>query len=124
MRLEINIDVQNISFFIEDLNLAYSIKAEQNRLNYMEDRHVAISEFLNDMVDGEQRLFAYFGVYDGHGGHECAEFLKLSLDQEILSQDMLWEKPKEALVASFKSIQDKFSKYDATFYLLRALQHA
>ena len=39
----------------------------------------------------KQRLFAYFGVYDGHGGHECTEFLKLSLDQEILSQDMLWE---------------------------------
>ena len=29
---------------------------------------------------------------------------------------MLWEKPKEALVASFKSIQDKFSKY--------AMQHS
>ena len=36
-------------------------------------------------------------------------------DQEILSQDMLW-KTKEALVASFKSIQDKFSKY--------AMQHS
>ena len=110
-RLKIDIDVQNISFFNEALNLAYSVKAEQNRLNYMEDRHVVISEFMNDLVDGEQRLFAYFGVYDGHGGHECADFLKLSLDREILSRNMLWEKPEEALLLSFKAVQDKFSKY-------------
>ena len=74
-RLKTDIRIRNASYLNEALNFAYSNIAEQNRLDYMEDRHVAIVDFFDDTINNEKCSISYFGVYDGHGGAECAEFL-------------------------------------------------
>ena len=112
-RLKTDIKVRNASCLNEILNFAYGNIAEQNRLDYMEDRHVAIVDFVSGTENGEQRSMSYFSVYDGHGGDECAQFLKLSLHDEIHSQECLWKDPTKALKESFKLVQEKFVKYAA-----------
>lgn len=45
--------------------------------NTMEDAHVAIDEF------GFDKNSAFFGIYDGHGGRNVAEYLRLHLHVNV-----------------------------------------
>jgi protein phosphatase 2C family protein 2/3 len=40
---------------------------------------------------------SFFAVYDGHGGQECADFLKEKLHKIIINQDSFPSNPVQAL---------------------------
>lgn len=52
------------------------------RRSTMEDVNRMISNLLNDDVE----KFSYFGVYDGHGGRQIAEFLEHELESNIATE--------------------------------------
>jgi len=41
---------------------------------------------------------SFFGIYDGHGGQKCADFLRDNLHQLVIRDKAFPEDPKEALI--------------------------
>jgi len=78
--------------------------------NYNEDR---VSIILN-IQKPEHRAHeswpkcSFFGVYDGHGGSACAEFLRDNLHLYVVREDCFPWNPKEALQIGFNKVEQKF----------------
>lgn len=51
---------------------------------------------------------SFFGVYDGHGGHICAEFLRDNLHHFVIKEDVFPYNPHQAIVNGFKKAEAKF----------------
>ena len=97
-----------------DLNIAYGYVADQNRLSYMEDRHVAVLSISPSTRNTKHTKYvplAFVGVYDGHGGAECSHFLSFILHENICQEPTLWSDPGLALQNAFAATQASFVKY-------------
>lgn len=83
---------------------AYAANTNQGIVrNYNEDR---VSIILNIMkpLDRQDEFWprcSFFGVYDGHGGVQCADFLRDNLHQFVISHKSFPFAPKEALLGGF-----------------------
>jgi protein phosphatase 2C family protein 2/3 len=55
-----------------------------------------------------QALISYFGVFDGHGGDKCSQFLKENLDRILFNQTMFPNNVIESIREAFKSAESKF----------------
>ena len=44
----------------------------------------------------------FFGIYDGHGGDECSEFLKQNLHKYIIEDPLIISNTKQAILNGFK----------------------
>ncbi|WKY02672.1 hypothetical protein Q1695_016160 [Nippostrongylus brasiliensis] len=65
-------------------NLRVSVAANQGGRKYMEDRvHI---ETVRD-EDGSIK-FTFFGIFDGHGGHEASEYVRRNLLNNIMKNEM------------------------------------
>eukprot|EP01017_Pseudomicrothorax_dubius_P028512 TRINITY_DN3388_c0_g1_i4.p1 TRINITY_DN3388_c0_g1~~TRINITY_DN3388_c0_g1_i4.p1 ORF type:complete len:642 (+),score=110.25 TRINITY_DN3388_c0_g1_i4:89-2014(+) len=51
---------------------------------------------------------AFFGVFDGHGGSACADYLRDNLHKVVLAQDSYPNDVHTALATSFRQIEEKF----------------
>lgn len=51
---------------------------------------------------------SYFGIFDGHGGSSCAEFLRDNLLDCILKQEDFPHRPVEAIKAGFADAEEQF----------------
>jgi len=51
-----------------------------------------------------------FSVFDGHGGHGCADFLRENLASIIARQENLRIEPEKALKTAFKEAEAEFMK--------------
>lgn len=92
---------------------AYAANTNQGLVRgYNEDR---VSIILN-IVKPEHRAHeswpkcSFFGVYDGHGGHLCAEFLRDNLHHFVVREDSFPWHPEEALARGFQKAEDKFMR--------------
>ncbi|VDK53593.1 unnamed protein product [Cylicostephanus goldi] len=65
-------------------NLRITVAANQGGRKYMEDR-VHIETIRND--DGSIK-FTFFGIFDGHGGHEASEYVRKNLLNNIMNSDL------------------------------------
>jgi protein phosphatase 2C family protein 2/3 len=90
---------------------AYAANTNQGLVrNYNEDR---VSIILN-IVKPENRQHenwpkcSFFGVYDGHGGSTCAEFLRDNLHQYVVREDSFPSNPELAIREGFKKAEQKF----------------
>jgi hypothetical protein len=90
---------------------AYSAITNQGLMrNYNEDR---VSIILNitkptHRKDETWPKCSFFGVYDGHGGHQCAEFLRDQLHHFVIKQDCFPEDPKKAIIQGFAKAEESF----------------
>ena len=50
----------------------------------------------------------FFGIFDGHGGHGCSEFLRNSLHKFILTDLSFPSNPKIALINGFRKAENTF----------------
>jgi protein phosphatase 1D len=57
---------------------------------FLEDAYAIALQRLNPTDKESPISLAYFGIFDGHGGKEAAEFARQSLCQHILEQDEFW----------------------------------
>ena len=64
---------------------------------------------------------SYFGIYDGHGGSLCADFLRDNLHTYVIMESCFPEKPQEAIVKGFAKAECAFieSVYDPVKNTLR-----
>ncbi len=63
------------SFDKENTRLKYGVTGMQGWRNTMEDSHIAELDIADNV--------SFFGVYDGHGGNEVADFVREHLVDEL-----------------------------------------
>ena len=83
---------------------AYAANTNQGIVrNYNEDRVSIILNIIKPMcrMDEEWPKCSFFGVYDGHGGAKCADFLRDNLHQYVIKEDSFPLNPKEAILKGF-----------------------
>ncbi len=51
---------------------------------------------------------SFFGVYDGHGGAACADYLRDNLHQFVIREAAFPWNPREALKKGFENAERKF----------------
>lgn len=56
----------------------------------LEDAYSIALQRLNSSDKESPISLAYFGIFDGHGGKEAAEYARQTLCQHILDQDDFW----------------------------------
>ena len=81
--------------------------------NYNEDRVSIITNLLppkgrKDIDHSKWPRCSYFGIYDGHGGHQCADFLRDNLHHYVINEKSFPENPKEAIVNGFAKAEKAF----------------
>jgi protein phosphatase 2C family protein 2/3 len=90
---------------------AYAANTNQGIVrNYNEDR---VSIILNIMkpasrVNETWPKCSFFGIYDGHGGVLCADFLRDHLHQFVIKEPTFPWNPKEALAKGFEAAEKSF----------------
>lgn len=47
-------------------------------------------------------------MYDGHGGHACAEYLRDNLHHFVIKEDCFPANPRQAILNGFKKAEDQF----------------
>lgn len=63
----------------------FGVTSEQGTRKTMEDQHVAVVRSQTPHASD----FSFFGVYDGHGGTQCADYLQQNLHDFILNHPQL-----------------------------------
>lgn len=106
-----NHEPTKFSFKKNGMVKAYAVNTNQGIVrNYNEDR---VSIILNIMkpIDRQDEYWprcSFFGVYDGHGGVACADFLRDHLHQFVISNPNFPWNPKLALEGGFKDAETEF----------------
>lgn len=84
------------------LNLRVTGHCNQGGRKYMEDAFVVAYQQTKDEKDLE---YAYFGIFDGHGGREAAIYAKEHLMNNIVCQKSFWSEDDQQVL---KAIRDGF----------------
>ncbi|GFQ99978.1 protein phosphatase 1D [Trichonephila clavata] len=84
------------------LNLRVTGHCNQGGRKYMEDAFVVAYQQSEDQKDLE---YAYFGIFDGHGGREAALYAKEHLMNNIVCQKSFWSDDDNQVL---KAIRDGF----------------
>ena len=92
----------------------YAASTDQGLVrDYNEDR-VSIILNINKPQERISEIWprcSFFGVYDGHGGAACADFLRDNLHQFVTKNDNFPFNPKEALIQGFSQAERTFLEY-------------
>lgn len=94
---------------------AYAANTYQGIIrNYNEDRVsiiLNISRPNNHM--GPWPKCSFFGIYDGHGGNLCADFLRDKLHTYVIQDEHFPQNPEEALKRGFENAETDFINQEA-----------
>ncbi|CAF0843797.1 unnamed protein product [Adineta steineri] len=77
------------------VNLRITTNSNQGNRKYMEDTYAIALQRLNPTDKESPISLAYFGIFDGHGGKEAAEFARQHLCQHILEHDEFWSETSD-----------------------------
>jgi protein phosphatase 2C family protein 2/3 len=119
----IPISINNLNLFHKDYDISkssnkqlgviksYAANTYQGLVrNYNEDR---VSIILNiakpNGHKGHWPKCCFFGIYDGHGGSKCADFLRDNLHNYIIKDKEFPENPAEALRKGFEIAEKEFT---------------
>lgn len=77
---------------------------------YNEDRVSIILNILKppNRKDEHWPRCSFFGIYDGHGGSACADYLRDNLHQFVIKELTFPSDPAEALRVGFANAEKKF----------------
>jgi len=67
---------------------------------YMEDTLTCFFQHSNSRIDN--LVFAFIGVFDGHGGTEAALYAKNHLMGNIVSQDKFWDESDASIINAIR----------------------
>ncbi|XP_052801002.1 uncharacterized protein LOC128231825 [Mya arenaria] len=81
------------------MNLRVTEDSNQGGRRYMEDRHAI--RFVKNEEGGFE--FAYFGIFDGHGGGEASKYARDYLLDEITKYDCFWSDNDDDILYAIKS---------------------
>ena len=107
-----NFDEAKYSSKSHGLIVSYAANTHQGiQRNYNEDR---VSIILNMTRPASKKHLpvwpkcSFFAIYDGHGGSQCADFLKEYLHQIIINQDCFPQNPAQALTNGCLAAEQQF----------------
>ena len=92
----------------------YAVNTHQGIVRgYNEDRVSIVLNIMKppnrpDLKDDQWPKCSFFGVYDGHGGSGCADFLRDQLHQYIIREPSFPQNPHEALKSGFARAEQEF----------------
>mmetsp|Transcript_6807 Transcript_6807/g.12299 ORF Transcript_6807/g.12299 Transcript_6807/m.12299 type:complete len:260 (-) Transcript_6807:1138-1917(-) len=92
---------------------AYAANTNQGLIrSYNEDRVAIILNIVKPAHRTEESWpkCSFFGVYDGHGGSGCADFLRDNLHHFVIKEETFPWNPKEALRRGFASAERAFTE--------------
>ena len=84
--------------------------------NYNEDRISIVLDLKKPGSKPDEPLApgikqaSFFAIFDGHGGHGCAEFLRDNLHNIIANQPCFPQNPDKAMKQGFKEAEETFMK--------------
>ena len=80
--------------------------------NYNEDkiRAVALHKCQSKINPNITHVVSYFGIFDGHGGNNCSEFLKLNYFEYLTNSPHFPDNPIIAIHEAFKKSEENFFK--------------
>lgn len=80
--------------------------------NYNEDRVSIILNIIKPATRASENWpkCSFFGIYDGHGGSACADYLRDNLHQFVIRESSFPWNPREALKKGFEAAEAKFLK--------------
>ena len=95
---------------------AYGANTNQGIVrNYNEDRVAIILNIMKpkskQFTGQEWPKCSFFGIYDGHGGHVCADFLRDYLHQFIIKDQYFPKEPIKAIKNGFKEAEKLFLEF-------------
>ena len=92
--------------------MGYAANTNQGIIrDYNEDR---VSIVLNIMQPPTKKdvenwpKCSFFGVFDGHGGNTCADFLRDNLHQFIIKDAQFPQNPRQAIINGYKKAENYF----------------
>lgn len=56
---------------------------------------------------------SFFGIFDGHGGNSCADFLRDRLHTFVVAESTFPEDPKEAIKIGFEKAEEEWTSKHA-----------
>ena len=80
---------------------------------YNEDTIKVILNYPKDLIVNNKKTsphISYFGIFDGHGGDACSNFLKDNLDSFIFNSKYFPANPIQAIKDAFKVAEETFMK--------------
>jgi protein phosphatase 2C family protein 2/3 len=83
-----------------EVNIIKIRKTNEDKINITLNNRIKKSRIKNDTA------IHYFGVFDGHGGSKCAEFLRDNLHKIIFENPEFLQNPNKAIVDGFKSAEN------------------
>lgn len=81
------------------VNLRVTENSNQGGRKYMEDNNCI--QFVKNDEGGYE--FAYFGIFDGHGGSEASKFVRDHLLKQIKKYDYFWDGDDEQILAAIRN---------------------
>jgi len=90
--------------------ITYQVADDQGPRPKMEDKYF-IQLYANELIGKEGPPISIFGVYDGHGGPQTAEFIAKVLHINILRDSNFNSKPTEAIKQQFIATNDQYFHY-------------
>jgi len=95
--------------------IAYGANTNQGIIrSYNEDRVAIILNIMKPKSKEHLQYWpkcSYFGVYDGHGGPECAEYLRDYLHQFIIKDENFPQNPALAIRRGFREAESLFLQF-------------
>lgn len=82
------------------VNLRVTGYCNQGGRKYMEDMFSVAYQQTPDMKDLE---YAFFGIFDGHGGSEAAAYAKDHLLDTIIKDDAFWSKNDDDVLRAIRN---------------------
>lgn len=92
----------------EDGKVMYGYALLRGKRSNMEDFHHA--QFKRDAKSGE--VVGLFGVFDGHGGPNAADYVRSNLFVNVLQHNKFTSDLKSAIEESYESTDSQYSGYD------------
>lgn len=89
---------------------SYAVNTYQGIIrNYNEDRVAIILNIAKPAeYKGNWPRCSFFGIYDGHGGYKCADYLRDNLHTYIVKDEAFPENPELALKNGFLAAEQEF----------------
>jgi protein phosphatase 2C family protein 2/3 len=89
----------------------YAVVTNQGLVKtYNEDRVSIVSNIVKPMSRKEEQWpsCSYFGIFDGHSGPGCADYLRDNLHQFVIKEPTFPWNPREALKRGFENAEKRF----------------
>lgn len=120
--LPIQVNQNHLLYFLTE----HGICELQGRRDYMEDRCTRISRLhqqkSQNLLEEVVHMFSkigFYGVYDGHGGARCADYLQANLHKNICNtQEFLRGDFEEAIRKGFQQTDEEFLQMCRNYHFM------